>query len=231
MAAGPFFIASALGIGLLWLFGGKAKAATNGGDKPPVDPPKDDDADDVVVASGCLDAYAASKTTVKEVQLAFLELGIPVPGGADGVCGKGTKGATATFQKDHGIAVTGVVDSATLTAMQDALAALDVKTGKVAGDPAAYANGCNAGSQDAVASIASGTGAVQFTRFVESQSAEWKRAYRECSAQTFKNNGYVLTEDGVSFDIFSGADDGTSIIVGDVLDESEADSDDEGYYF
>jgi peptidoglycan hydrolase-like protein with peptidoglycan-binding domain len=48
---------------------------------------------------------------VAELQRALIAAGISVPGGADGIFGSMTAGAVMTFQRQNGLAVTGVVDA------------------------------------------------------------------------------------------------------------------------
>ncbi|UQA63405.1 peptidoglycan-binding domain-containing protein [Polyangium aurulentum] len=60
---------------------------------------------------------------VKALQVGLVALGLPVPGGADGVFGKGTTEAVKRFQGDHGLGVDGVVGKATVHALDKALLA------------------------------------------------------------------------------------------------------------
>ena len=65
-------------------------------------------------------------TAVKQLQTYLIELGYSCgPDGADGDFGKNTLAALKKFQKDHGVAQTGVYDVDTIVAMGAALAARD----------------------------------------------------------------------------------------------------------
>jgi peptidoglycan hydrolase-like protein with peptidoglycan-binding domain len=59
---------------------------------------------------------------VKALQEKLLAAGITVPGGADGIFGRGTASAVAAFQKAAGLPTTGVADAATLAALEKKLA-------------------------------------------------------------------------------------------------------------
>jgi hypothetical protein len=61
---------------------------------------------------------------VQALQAGFLALGLPVPGGADGVFGNGTAEAVKRFQRDHGLGVDGVAGKATVRALDKALVAM-----------------------------------------------------------------------------------------------------------
>ena len=56
---------------------------------------------------------------VQRVQEALYRAGIPVRGGFDGVFGRGTETAIATFQRGKGLDPSGRLDRATLIALQD----------------------------------------------------------------------------------------------------------------
>jgi peptidoglycan hydrolase-like protein with peptidoglycan-binding domain len=58
-------------------------------------------------------SYGERGERVKALQQALVSAGVTVRGGVDGVFGSGTAGAVMTFQKNQGIATTGVVDSVT----------------------------------------------------------------------------------------------------------------------
>jgi hypothetical protein len=60
---------------------------------------------------------------VKALQAGLIALGLTVPGGADGVFGKGTAAAVKRFQNDHGLGVDGVAGKATVRALDKALVA------------------------------------------------------------------------------------------------------------
>jgi peptidoglycan hydrolase-like protein with peptidoglycan-binding domain len=54
---------------------------------------------------------------VRRLQALLIAAGVRVPGGADGLYGKGTASAVSVFQQAKGLPVTGVVDLATATAV------------------------------------------------------------------------------------------------------------------
>jgi peptidoglycan hydrolase-like protein with peptidoglycan-binding domain len=60
---------------------------------------------------------------VKSLQQSLIAAGVTVAGGADGIFGPGTTAAVSSFQSSHGLAPTGVVDAATLSALTTAPAA------------------------------------------------------------------------------------------------------------
>jgi peptidoglycan hydrolase-like protein with peptidoglycan-binding domain len=57
--------------------------------------------------------------SVKALQQALIAVGVPVRGGADGVFGPVTSQALKTFQTSQGLPATGVVDDATVAALQN----------------------------------------------------------------------------------------------------------------
>jgi len=57
------------------------------------------------------------------LQRALVELGIDVPGGADGIFGRGTAEALKKVQSEAGIEATGVADEGTLLAIDKRLQA------------------------------------------------------------------------------------------------------------
>ncbi|HEY5664170.1 MAG TPA: peptidoglycan-binding protein [Ilumatobacter sp.] len=58
-------------------------------------------------------ARGATGDAVRSVQQALIAQGVAVPGGADGVFGKGTETALKSFQSQRGLPASGVVDEAT----------------------------------------------------------------------------------------------------------------------
>src|SRR5207302_1611909 len=130
-----------------------ARASDVGPVTPPVTPPAAAASAPVVLSSDrlkgdpTLEAIARGEATlargargpaVKAVQQALVDLGVPVAGGADGSFGNGTSSAVALFQRQKGLAASGVVDQATLGAIDHALAALAPGgTGSTGGPPAA----------------------------------------------------------------------------------------------
>jgi peptidoglycan hydrolase-like protein with peptidoglycan-binding domain len=67
---------------------------------------------------------------VKKLQEALIGAGLNVAGGADGIFGPGTKAAVVAFQTEHGLQPSGIVETATL-------AALEATSGGGSADPAA----------------------------------------------------------------------------------------------
>ena len=66
--------------------------------------------------------YGSNGEAVKELQEDLLSLGYSLPKyGADGDFGSETKAAVEAFQRDHGMTVTGIADSATLAAIDTAI--------------------------------------------------------------------------------------------------------------
>ncbi|MEY3091218.1 MAG: putative peptidoglycan binding domain, partial [Actinomycetota bacterium] len=62
------------------------------------------------VSSSSLPRQGDRGSAVVALQKALISAGITVPGGADGVFGRGTAGALAQFQRSVGLAPTGTVD-------------------------------------------------------------------------------------------------------------------------
>ena len=58
---------------------------------------------------------------VKELQSALVDLGIDVPGGVDGIYGKGTAEAVKKVQSEGGLEATGVADAEALIAIDQRL--------------------------------------------------------------------------------------------------------------
>ena len=57
--------------------------------------------------------------TVKQLQQALLDAGVTVRGGADGIFGPATAQALKSFQSSQGLSATGVVDEATVSALEN----------------------------------------------------------------------------------------------------------------
>ncbi len=70
----------------------------------------------VAAAPGTL-ARGAIGQPVKQLQQALINAGVTVPGGVDGIFGRGTEGALKTFQQSKGLGVTGTVDPRTAAAL------------------------------------------------------------------------------------------------------------------
>ena len=62
-------------------------------------------------------ARGAIGQPVKQLQQALINAGVTVPGGVDGIFGRGTEGALKTFQQSKGLGVTGTVDPRTAAAL------------------------------------------------------------------------------------------------------------------
>ncbi len=72
--------------------------------------------------------------TVKELQQRLIDLGVTVRGGADGIFGPATAAALKDFQAGQGIAETGRVDEATVSALASPIAPQGVSGGDDAGE-------------------------------------------------------------------------------------------------
>lgn len=67
--------------------------------------------------AGSTIAQGARGNSVIEIQSQLIAAGVPLSGGADGIFGPSTEQAVKTFQRNQGLPVTGVVDTATRQAL------------------------------------------------------------------------------------------------------------------